>query len=308
MIKYLVNGRGIEYSEKFAEGCWVHAENPTLDERMYLISELGIPESFYSDVEDPDERPRVEFEDGWFLFLIQIPIKRVDTEVPFTTMPFGIIFSSAVCVSICFATTDMIPDMLNHTQRRNIIREDNFNFVLRLLLSSSVWFLKYLKQINNNIEKAETELKNSIRNEDLHRLLQIEKCLVYFTTSIKGNDIVAHRLKHLKSFKSFIDEDLLEDVQIEMRQALETTRIYSDILSGMMDAYASVISNNLNVIMKRLTSISIVLMIPTLIASFYGMNVPNFFEEWKGGFFAVLFFSFSISVMVALFFRSKRWF
>jgi len=150
------------------------------------------------------------------------------------------------------------------------------------MLSSSVWFLKYLKQINNDIKEAEDQLERSIRNEDLQDLLRIEKCLVYFTTSLKGNDILLHRIKNLRSYRDTYNPELLEDVEIELRQAQETTSVYSDILSGMMDAYASVISNNLNIVMKRLTSISIVLMIPTLIASFYGMNVPNGFENQTG--------------------------
>ncbi len=308
MIQYLVNGKGLEYSENFSEGCWIHAENPTLSERNYLIDQLGIPESFYSDIEDPDERPRMEFEEGWFLFVIQIPVKSEDVSLSFKTTPLGIIFNSTIFVSICFSVTDMIPDMIHYSKRKNIIREDNFNFLLRFFLSSSVWYLKYLKQINYNIKNAEQELEHSIRNEDLQTLLRIEKCLVYFTTSLKGNDILVHRLKHIKSLNATIEEELMEDVQIEMRQAQETTRIYSDILSGMMDAYASVISNNLNVIMKRLTSISIILMIPTLIASFYGMNVKNSLEESNFGFWIILMISFGMSALVIFFFRQKKWF
>jgi len=132
--------------------------------------------------------------------------------------------------------------------------------------------------------------------------------LVFFTTSLKGNDILLHRIRNVKSLQKKLDLELLEDVQIELRQALETTNIYSDILSGMMDAYASVISNNLNIIMKQLTSISIILMIPTLIASLYGMNVPNGLETYKYGFWIILFFSFLLSVVSVLLFKRKKWF
>jgi magnesium transporter len=180
--------------------------------------------------------------------------------------------------------------------------------VLKLLLSSSVWFLKYLKQINQQIKLAENQLEKSIKNEELQALLQIEKCLVYFTTSLKGNDILVHRLKNIKDHRDTFDPELVEDVEIELRQALETTNIYSDILSGMMDAYASVISNNLNIIMKQLTSISIILMIPTLIASLYGMNVPNIFQENPLGFWIVLFISAIISISGVLLFKFKKWF
>jgi magnesium transporter len=180
--------------------------------------------------------------------------------------------------------------------------------VLKLLLSTSVWFLKYLKQINQEIKEAENQLEKSIKNEDLQTLLQIEKCLVLFTTSLKGNDILVARLKNLRDYRDTYDPDLLEDVEIELRQALETTNIYSDIMSGMMDAYASVISNNLNVIMKQLTSISIILMIPTLIASLYGMNIPNSLEKNDYGFIIVIAMSFLLSAFGVLLFRRRKYF
>jgi magnesium transporter len=164
-----------------------------------------------------------------------------------------------------------------------------------------------LKQINQQIKNAESKLDKSITNEDLQTLLQIEKCLVYFLTSLKGNDILLHRIKNIKSKRDEFDLDLIEDVEVELKQAQEITNIYSDILSGMMDAYASVISNNLNVVMKRLTSISIILMIPTLIASLYGMNVPNSLENSSYGFWSILLFSFLLSTSGVLFFKSRNW-
>jgi magnesium transporter len=220
----------------------------------------------------------------------------------------GVVFKGNVFVSICFYEVEMISDFIQFSKRKEINKTGNFDFVLRLMLSSSVWFLKYLKQINQNIKHAENQLEKSIRNEDLQTLLRLEKCLVYFTTSLKGNDILSHRIKNIKELKEKLDSDLIEDVDIELRQALETTNIYSDILSGMMDAYASVISNNLNVIMKQLTSISIILMIPTLIASFYGMNVQNSLEESRYGFWIVALISFSISAFGVMLFKKKNWF
>ena len=152
------------------------------------------------------------------------------------------------------------------------------------------------------------KLEKSIQNEDLQTLLKIEKCMVYFTTSLKGNDILIHRIKNLKDHKDSYDPELVEDVEIELRQAQETTNIYSDILSGMMDAYASVISNNLNVIMKILTSISIILMIPTLVASLYGMNVHNNLENNKFGFWIICGISIVLSLVGILMFKIKKWF
>lgn len=309
MISYYKNGiKGLEDCEFFEPDCWINVETPTAADKSYLINELQIPESFYDDIEDIDERPRIEFEDCWYLVILRIPVKTDQANLPFYTVPLGIIFKGNIFVSICFHATDLIPDFIRHMRRKAIDKKSNFDIVLRLLLSSSVWYHKYLKMINKEIKLAETKLEKSIRNEDLQTLMQIEKCLVYFTTSLKGNDILVQRVRNIREFKNTHDQELVEDVEIELRQAQDTTKIYSDILSGMMDAYASVISNNLNIIMKLLTSISIILMIPTLIASFYGMNVPNLFQENHYGFWIVMLISFSISALCVFVFRRMKLF
>ena len=308
MINYLKTENGLVTCPNWEDKCWINVEEPTLNDKKFLLEEINIPESYFNDIEDVDERPRIEYEDGWFLVLMRSPIKHDNNKIPYSTVPIGIIFNENHLVTVCFYKIDMLQDFIAFTQRKKINITSNFEFVFRLLLSSSVWFLKYLKQINQNIKLAEYQLEKSIKNEDLQTLLQIEKSLVYFTTSLKGNDILIYRLKNLKVFKQDYDEELIEDAEIELKQALETTNIFSDILSGMMDAYASVISNNLNQIMKILTAFSIILMIPTLVASFYGMNVPNGWENFNFAFVAILLFSITASGMVAYFFRKKDWF
>ncbi len=308
MKTFLNNEIGLVPIEKWEPNCWINIEMPTDEEKKYLLQEIKIPEEFYNDIEDVDERPRIEIEDDWFLIILRLPFKSNDVKIPFTTVPMGLILKDNYFISICFYKTEVLSDFILYSKKKRMKIKDHFDLVLKLLLSSSVWFLKYLKQINQNIKYAETKLEKSIRNEDLQTLLQIEKCLVFFTTSLKGNDILVHRLINLKEYKNTFDEDLIEDVVIELRQALETTNIYSDILSGMMDAYASVISNNLNVIMKQLTSISIILMIPTLIASFYGMNVPNSLATNPFGFWIVLLISFLLSTIGVYFFVKRKWF
>jgi magnesium transporter len=308
MITFLKNGTtGLIPCEEWEPNCWVNIEKPSDGDKNYLINTLKVPLSFYNDIEDVDERPRIETEHGWQLIIIRVPIKTSDENLPFSTIPIGIVFKDEIFVTLSFYGVEMISDFIKYTHRKSIIKKENFDFVLKLLLSSSVWFLKYLKQINQKIKLAEKQLEKSIRNEDLQTLMQIEKCMVYFTTSLKGNDILIHKIKNVREPKHSIDKELFEDVEIELRQALETTNIYSDILSGMMDAYASVISNNLNVIMKLLTSISILLMIPTLIASFYGMNTPNSLENNQYGFWIVLAISFIISSLGMLLFKKKNW-
>ena len=308
MITFLKNNKGLAPSERWEPNCWVNVEDPTGDEKRYLIQDLQIPEAYLNDIEDVNERPRIELDEGWFLILMQIPFKSTDKKVPFSTVPLGIIFKNEIYVSICFFKTEMISDFIGYAARKGINKQNHFDLTQRFFLSSSVWYLKYLKQINQNIKLAEDKLERSIRNEDLQTLLQIEKCLVFFTTSLKGNDILVNRIKNIKEHKETYDPELTEDVDIELKQALETTNIYSDILSGMMDAYASVISNNISMIMKQLTSISIILMIPTLIASLYGMNVPNSFENNPLGFWLILIISFSISTVVVISFIKRRWF
>ncbi len=308
MRAFYKNNNGLIESDVWTPNCWINIECPTKAEKKYLLEELQIPESFYNDIEDIDERPRIEIENKWTLIIMRIPVKSNDIKLPFNTIPVGIIFKDEVCVTISFHKTEMLTDFVTYSQRKKIDVKDNFDLVLKLLLSSSVWYLKYLKQVNQKIKLAEDNLEKSIKNESLQALFQIEKCLVFFMTSLKGNDILLHRIKNIKSQREFFDPELLEDAEIELRQAQETTNIYSDILTGMMDAYASVISNNMNDIMKQMTSISIILMIPTVIASFYGMNVPNSLQGNVFGLWIIILVSVMLSALGVFLFKRKRWF
>jgi len=286
----------------------MHVECPSESEKNKLVEEFNVPIAFLNDIEDIDERPRVELEEDWYFIIIRIPFRSNNPKLPFLTAPLGIIFKDDLFISICHVKQDMLNDFSNYSIRKNRPYINFFDLVYRLILSSSVWYLKYLKQINIQIENAEAELEKSVKNQELQRLLEIEKGLVYFTTSLKGNDLLLNRIKNLKLKKDTVDEELIEDVEIEMKQAQETTKIYSDILSGMMDGYASVISNNLNIVMKRLTSISIILMIPTLIASLYGMNVPNHLESNKYSFLLIVLTTILVSLASVYVFKKKRWF
>lgn len=308
MITFYNNNNGLFQTENKENNYWVNVICPTKEETKYLLQELQIPEAFYNDIADIDERPRIEIENGWFLIIIRTPFKSNDEKLPFNTAPIGFIFKEDVFVSLCFHQVEILSDFVLYSQRKKIGIINHYDLVLRLLLSSSVWFQKYLKQINQRIKQAEYNLEKSIKNEELQALLQIEKCLVFFITSIKSNDNLFRRIKNLKVSEGTFDPDLLEDVEIELRQAEETTNVYSNILTGMMDAYASVISNNLNIIMKRLTSISIILMIPTLVASLYGMNVPNNLQGNDYGFIIVILISLIISVFGVFLFKKKNLF
>ncbi len=307
MITYLKNEKGFRPIEEWVPNCWINVECPTEEEVAFISEKFNIPTEFTTDIADTDERPRSEVDDDYQYLIIRIP-HFSDNGAPYITVPFGIIFSNEVILTLCYYQTQMLADFTVYTQRKNINVANNFDFVMRLILSSSIWFLKYLKQINNQIRQAEIELERSIKNKELQSLMSIEKSLVYFITSLRGNGILFSKTKNLKFSKDFFDEDLYEDAEIELRQAIETANIYSDILSGIRDSYASVISNNLNVIIKQLTSISIILMIPTVIASIFGMNIPNFLEHNSFAFMWVILGSFMISIVSVMLFKRRDWF
>ncbi len=309
MISYYQYTNNFEPLGGPADNCWINVIAPVAGDLEILNESIGVPIDFINDINDIDERPRIDIDEDWSLIILRIPVQNFEANGNFQTVPFGLIISEKYFVSICHYDAPMIRDFISYCIKRRIKVENKIEFIYRLILSAAVWYLKYLKIINNHINQVEKDLEKSIKNRELHKLLKIEKSLVYFFTSIKGNENVFYKLKNSKLTKGLeIDDELLEDVYTELNQAVETTKIHSDILSGMMDAFASVISNNLNEIMKKLTSISIILMIPTLIASLYGMNVPNFFENFDYAFLAVLVISFLISISAVIIFRKRKWF
>ena len=298
---------GIPQAEK---GCWVNVSQPSPDEIHRLIKEFLVPKDILQDILDADERPRVEYDDDWSLVIIRIPVASPENGIPFHTVPLGIFMTEDATVTLCALHNEVIPfeqPSLYREQYQQV--NDILNFLLKLSLRSATVYSRYLKQINQQTSIIEQELEKSIRNKELNKLLTMEKCLVYFITSLKANELVLAKLRNSKRNSiSELNEDLLEDAVIENKQALEMAQIYSDIQAGMMDAFASVISNNLNVVMKQLTSISIILMIPTLIASIYGMNVPNYFEHANWAFPGIIIASVLMSFVGFLMFRKRKWF
>lgn len=297
----------IDHAEK---NCWINVLQPSADEVVRLQEEFGIPQDIIQDILDVDERPRVEFDDDWTLIIFRIPISNPNNGVPYFTVPLGIFITDNITVTLCsFENEVLLFDQPSLYRDRGQNLNDVLNFILKLFLRSGNTYLRYLKHINQQTALIESDLEASIKNEELNKLLKMEKCLVYFITSLKANEIVLAKLRNSKrATLSEINEDLLEDAFIENKQALDMAQIYSDIQAGMMDAFASVISNNLNVVMKQLTSISIILMIPTLVASLYGMNVPNFMENLSWAFPAVLGLSGALAVSGVILFRKRNWF
>ena len=331
MRKYLYSENGFVEKAEWKPNCWVNVECPDDNDFQFLTQELKVPESFLEDIADTDERPRTETEGNWLLTILRIPMQSNQHGIPFITVPIGIITNNDIIVSVCYHHTELIPDFIQHTRRKGIVVNNKLTLILRIIYSSAVWFLKYLKQINIDISAAEKELERSIRNEDLLRLMRLQKTLVYFNTSIRGNEdllqlmklqktlvyfntsirgneVMIGRLKNIFQDTDYLDLELLEDVVIELKQAYNTVNIYSDILTGTMDAFASIISNNVNAIMKRMTSLSITLMIPTLIASFYGMNVDIHLEGFPHAFVFIVLLSAILSAVTFIWFRKIKWF
>lgn len=308
MRTYLYCEAGFVEKAQWLPNSWVNVECPDANDFKFLTEELKVPESFLNDIADTDERPRTETEGNWLLTILRIPMPSSQSGIPFSTIPIGIITNNEIIVSVCYHHTEVIPDFIEHTRRKGITVRNKLDLILRLIYSSSVWFLKYLKQINIDITAAEKELERSIRNEDLLRLMRLQKTLVYFNTSIRGNEVMIGKMTSIFQDTDFLDKELVEDVLIELKQASNLANIYSDILTGTMDAFASIISNNVNTIMKRMTSISIILMVPTLIASFYGMNVDIHLDELPHAFALIVFSSILLATLAFVIFRKIKWF
>ena len=308
MRQFLYCEAGYVEKNQWLPNSWVNVECPTPEDLQFLMDRFNVPESFLSDIADTDERPRIEYEGNWLLTILRIPLQNQDHDIPFNTVPIGIITNNEIIVSVCYHKTDLIPDFIRYTQRKELQIKNKYELILRLIHSSAVWFLKYLKQINYAVTEAEKALEKSIRNEDLLALMKLEKSMVYFNTSIRGNEVMVGKLQSIFQEKDYQNRDLVEDVVIELKQAYNTVNIYSDILTGTMDAFASIISNNVNTIMKRMTSISIILMVPTLIASFYGMNVDVHVDALPHAFSFIILASITLSALAFVIFRKIKWF
>lgn len=297
----------IRQIDTWKSGCWVQVTCPTEEDEKFLEDELGMPDYFLADVADSEERARYDYDEGWLMIILRIPhLKNVSSRSPYTTIPLGIVIKQDKIITVCNQETRMMLDFINHQTRRAEGFADAADLVFRLFLSASVWYLKYLKQVNGLIEKAKRNLDKQIDNKDLVSLSRLQDSLTYFATSIRGNETLLSKLK----FRLPVDEldaELIEDVNIEMNQARETTAIYINILNSTMDTYANIINNNMNTVMRLLTSLNMIIMFPTLIASLLGMNLINGMENAWWGFPLALLLSIIITIVCLLFFRKKKW-
>jgi magnesium transporter len=315
MIQYYAKSEGKLRQLQAAEtGCWINVCAPIAREEVLELAEkYAIPIDFLTDPQDIDERARHEREDDMRLIILNSPVLNnnidKDTQAIYMTIPLGIIITIDHVITIS-AFENPVIDQFLEDKVKNFDPSDDKLFVLQILAQNIQRYLNGLKQLNYKRNVIEKELYASSRNMEIKQLLSIEKSLVYFVNSLYAIELLAMKMKRIDFLHIREDEDkmdLFEDIIIDNSQALDMAKVYTDILGGTMDAYASIISNNLNIVMKRLTTITIVLMVPTLIASFFGMNVkiPFFNTDHPMAFFTIVLISLIMSILTSWFFRKK---
>lgn len=290
-----------------SHGSWVSVIDPS-DPEILQVKEFGIPADFITHSLDMDERARTERNNGVVLIVLRLPHEQDKmAQIPYTTVPLGIILTDTLIITICRTETAVIREFITG-QVHGLSTVKKNRFVLKLLLCNADQYLNYLRDIDAAVDVLEDKLYRSLQNKEVMDLLKYQKSLVYFTTALKSNELMLERLQKSQLFQSYPEDvDLLDDVLIEIRQAIEMTYISENILSQMMDAFASIISNNLNVVMKILTSITMIISLPTLIASLYGMNVRLPGQHHPYAFSLTLLVSLMISLIVVIIFWRKNW-
>jgi magnesium transporter len=300
----------LEQVDVISKGCWVNMYAPTQEEINKVSLDAQVDVDIIRDALDDEERPRIERDDGRVYIIVDFPYIVHDENgfAGYETIPIGIILTDDCIITVSLKDTPILEEF-----RKNRVKEfftyKKTRFALQILFVISSYYLRYLKQINKKTNEIERVVHQSLKNKELFAFLALEKSLVYFTTSLKSNKVVLDkilRFNYLKMYEE--DKDLLEDVIIEKTQAIEMAETYRSILTGMMNAFASIISNNLNIVMKFLTSITIILSFPTMVASFYGMNVDIPFQHIKNPYVVPLIISGILTSLTAFVFWKKKYF
>jgi magnesium transporter len=310
VITYIKStANGLEKIDELVPGSWINIVDPTTDE-IEQMAAIGIPQDFLTYPLDMDERSRTEREDdGTTLIIIRIPyFQGPKVDVPYITVPLGIILNENYIITVGRRPNQIIEEMANG-RVRGLSTAKRYRFVLRILLNTASRFLHYLREINNRVDLLEDQLQASMKNKEVTELLKMQKSLVYFTTALRSNQLVLDRLQRGQMFHKYPDdEDLLEDVITENQQAIEMVTTSTTILSSMMDSFASIISNNLNVVMKFLASMTIVLSLPTIVTSYFGMNVGLPFQNDANAYLIIIVICVLLAIGVVWAFMKRDWF
>lgn len=298
---------GFRQINQVEQGCWVVMTGPSATELLDISEKCKIDIDHLRAPLDEEERSRIEVEEDYTLILVDIPtMEERNNKDRYVTIPLGIVVGKDVIVTICLEETKVLKSFIDG-RVRDFYTFKKTRFILQILYKNATVFLQYLRSIDRRSEEIERKLHISTKNSELIDLLELEKSLVYFTTSLRANEVVLEKMLKIDNIKQYpADTELLEDVIIENKQAIEMANIYSGILSGTMDAFASIISNNLNIVMKLLATITIVMSIPNIIAGFYGMNVNGIPGSGSPyGFYIVIGIAVVVTIIIALIFRKK---
>ncbi|CAM2924168.1 magnesium transporter CorA family protein [Hathewaya histolytica] len=296
--------------ESVENGCWINMVRPSLDELSVISQRTKIPVDMLKAALDEEETSRLEIDEGNRLVILDIPFENEEDEsMLHDTYPLGIVSNDSVIVTVCLKESKILDDFVIG-RIKSFYTYKRSRFILQILYRIASYYLIYLRQIDKKSVVIENRLHKSMRNRELIQLLSLEKSLVYFSTSLKSNEITLEKMLKMNAFVKYEeDQDILEDVIIENKQAIEMANIYSNILSGTMDAFASVISNNLNIVMKFLASITIVMAIPSIFSGFFGMNVNGIpYANSANGFFIVVCMSIVVCALVTFFLNKKDMF
>ncbi|HEX5839460.1 MAG TPA: magnesium transporter CorA family protein [Anaerolineales bacterium] len=300
--------QGLEQIESMANGAWVKVVDPSPEEIEKLV-DWGIDVDYINYSLDFDEMPRMERDDDYTFILIRIPHRQLDSDIPYITIPLGIMIKSNVIVTICRYDKDMFKVLANGKYRL-LKTAKRYRFALYIFLETATRYLTHLREINRSTEAIEDKLQKSTRNRELMDLLKYQKSLTYFATALRSNEVMMERVQRTQIFNYYEeDQDLLEDVLTENQQAIQMTSINTEILSSMMDAFASIISNNLNAVMKALAALTIILNLPSLVAGFFGMNVtlPLTYEN-PYSFSMVIGIALILTAIATYIFYKRDWF
>lgn len=304
---YKTTEQGLETLESMANGTWVKAVDPTPDEIQQLVN-WGIDVDYINYSLDFDEMPRIERDEDYTFILIRIPHSQPNEDIPFITIPLGIMIRGNTIVTICRYDKEMFKVLANGKYRL-LKTSKRYRFALYIFLETATRYLTHLREINRMTEAIEDQLQKSTRNREVLELLKYQKSLTYFATALRSNEVMMERVQRTQIFNYYEeDQDLLEDVLTENQQAIQMTNINTEILSSMMDAFASIISNNLNGVMKALAALTIILNLPTVVAAFYGMNVQLPGETHPFAFLTVIGISLALTAIATFIFYKRDWF
>lgn len=292
----------LEKLNDFQDGSWINLVEPSHQEIRYISDRFDIDIDSINAALDEEERSRIDVGDNHTLILIDIPIDESDCEsAHYSTIPLGIIVKDNCIITVCTAQSKILNDFIvGHI--KGFYTHKKTRFILQILHKNATYYLLYLRRINRMTIEIEREIHKSMKNKELVQLLELEKSLVYFSTSLKAIELVLNKMLRTSTIKKYSDdEDLLEDVIIENRQALEMASIYGDILSRIMDAFSAIVNNNQNNVMQLLTVVTLILSIPTMISGYFGMNVENIpFSSNPNGFWIILFISSIICLILSI--------